>query len=77
MPSREGLLAGIEDAAAAQGLDLVHCCWEEAAEAMGAKYLRQNRVVDVAQEQQQHVQQQQQQQAPPAAAARGGAGEPG
>ncbi|GBF96250.1 hypothetical protein Rsub_08795 [Raphidocelis subcapitata] len=81
MPSREGLLAGIEDAAAAQGLDLVHSCWEEAAEAMAGSYLRQNRVVDVAaalqQHQEQQQQQQQQQQQAPLAAAAGAKTEPG
>lgn len=48
LPSREGLLSSIEAAAAAEGFSLQPVGLEEAAAALGANYLRQNREVDVA-----------------------------
>jgi hypothetical protein len=47
LPGRPQLLEGIEGALGAEGLRLEESSYEEAAAALGEKYLRQNRVVDV------------------------------
>lgn len=74
MPSREQLLHDIEEAAAAEGLQLELSSWQEAATALSADYLRQNKLVDVAaalqewEEQRRRQEQQGQQQLQAAAA---------
>jgi len=68
-PSRQQLLTDIERAVGAEGLRLEESSYEEAAEALGRQYLRQNKVVDVAAALRQHAEAREQRRREEAAAA--------